>query len=412
MSMGRDACRAAMTLMMMMMIVVTTMMTVSVSAGANDEVPALRLVPSYSALEFDRPVDVQWSPDGDGHVYVVEQRGRILRFEDRDDVDAFTVFVDMRQAVLRGHNEEGLLSFAFHPDYGTNREVFVYYSARKPNEDRARRGILSRFTVADSLPPTIELGSEEIILSIDQPWPNHNGSTICFGPDGYLYMSLGDGGYANDPLNAGQDRSTLLGSILRIDVNGRDGETPYVVPEDNPFVGVEGVRPEIWAYGLRNVWRMSFDRQTGELWAADVGQNTWEEVNIITRGGNYGWRLREGKHRFAKGEPGEGETLIDPIAEYRHNLGLSITGGYVYRGRRLPSLKGVYLYADYESKRMWGLRQADGEAAVVREVMPPDRGTHVSSFGEDPSGELVIVGFDRANRGDGRLYRLAILPGG
>ncbi|MCA9296843.1 MAG: PQQ-dependent sugar dehydrogenase, partial [Phycisphaerales bacterium] len=297
----------------------------SSSSSSSSSIPQLLLEPAYPGLSFDRPVDAQWAPGDTDHVYVVEQSGRIIVFDDRNDVTESKVFLDLRQNILRSHNEEGLLSLAFHPKFAENRQLFVYYSAGSP-----RRGLVSRFTVSEDDRLTVEPGSETIILSVEQPWPNHNGSTLVFGPDGYLYISLGDGGYANDPKNSGQDRSTLLGSILRIDIDRSSGDIAYAVPDDNPFVGRDGIRPEIWAYGLRNVWRMSFDRETGALWAADVGQNRWEEVNIITKGGNYGWRLREGMHPFAKGEADDDAPLIEPVAEYSHNEGLSITGGYVY----------------------------------------------------------------------------------
>jgi glucose/arabinose dehydrogenase len=391
-------------------VVMSTCTSANSSAPAvQDEatalIPELMLEPAYPGLSFDRPVDAQWAPGDTEHVYVVEQSGRIIVFEDRNDVTESKVLLDVRQNILRSHNEEGLLSLAFHPKFAENRQFFVYYSAGSP-----RRGLLSRFTVSEHDRLTADPGSETIILAVEQPWSNHNGSTIVFGPDGYLYVSLGDGGYANDPKNAGQDRSTMLGSIIRIDIDKASGDTAYSVPEDNPFVGREGIKPEIWAYGLRNVWRMSFDRKTGELWAADVGQNRWEEVNIITRGGNYGWRLREGMHPFAKGEADDDAPLIEPVAEYSHNEGLSITGGYVYRGSKMPRLAGVYLYADYESRRMWGIRVEGGECTAQREVIPPARGSFVSSFGQDHDGELVVVAFDRSNRGRGRLYRLTAVP--
>ncbi|MEM7228045.1 MAG: PQQ-dependent sugar dehydrogenase [Planctomycetota bacterium] len=384
--------------------VLVALIATATTVVGEDSIPALRLVPAYQALKFDRPVDVQFAPGNREHVFAVEQSGRVKVFENRNDVKSASVFLDLKSEVLRSFNEEGLLSLAFHPDYESNGYLYVYYSAAEP-----RRGVIARFTVSEDDPLKADPSSAKVIFEIEQPWANHNGATIVFGPDGLLYVSLGDGGYANDPLNSGQDLTTLLGAIIRIDVNQKGEGTAYSIPKDNPFVGRADARDEIWAYGLRNVWRMTFDKETGDLWAGDVGQNRWEEVNIITRGGNYGWKLREGFHKFDKGEP-DGP-LIKPIAEYSHRDGLSVTGGYVYRGSAMPDLVGVYLFADYESRRMWGLRVDDnGEMSEMRVVMEPREGTYVSSFGQDHDGELVVVGFDRPNRGSGRLYRLAIRP--
>lgn len=362
-------------------------------------IPSIRLRPAFTNLRYRRPLQLAHAGDDSGRLFVVEQNGRILVFENDPTVSQHDVFLDIGDKVRRRHNEEGLLALAFHPDFATNRQFFIYYSASNP-----RRGVLSRFTANADDPNKTNPDSEKIIFEIEQPWGNHNGCSLNFGPDGYLYFSLGDGGSANDPLNSGQDLSTLLGAILRIDVDNEEAGRAYAIPDDNPFVDRPDARDEIWAYGLRNVWRMSFDPETGDLWAGDVGQNEYEEIDLITKGGNYGWRLREGKHPFTSGQP-DGE-LIDPVVEYDHSLGLSITGGYVYRGDRYPQMQGVYLYADYVTGRIWGLRYDDGAMTAHREVLAARRRPPVASFGVDANGELYICAFDRPDGYGGAIYRI------
>ena len=276
-------------------------------------------------------------------------------------------------------------------------EAYVWYSTRRP-----RQTILSRFKT-DVL-GRMDDKSEEQLLKVDQPYWNHNGGTVVFGPDGMLYLSIGDGGSANDPLNHGQNLGTLLGTVVRLDVSKKGETTPYAIPEDNPFVGTEGARGEIWAYGLRNIWRMSFDPKTGELWAGDVGQNKWEEVDVITRGGNYGWNAREGAHPFRPDNAAEGVKLIEPIAEYGRSEGGSITGGEVIRQEGSP-WDGVYLYADYMSGRMWGLRRLEDGTVKVGEVLRGAR-KPVSSFGRGSDGELYVAAFVAPYQSKGRIYRL------
>jgi quinoprotein glucose dehydrogenase len=251
---------------------------------------------------------------------------------------------------------------------------------------------------------TVDSTAGERLLAVDQPFWNHNGGTVVFGPDGMLYLSIGDGGSANDPFGNGQNRETLLGSVVRIDVSKAGESTPYAIPSDNPFVGIEGVRPEIWAWGLRNVWRMSFDPKTGELWAGDVGQGTWEEVDIISKGANFGWNAREGAHDFAKDALATGSTAVDPVIEYARDQGGSITGGEVIRKEGSP-LDGVYLYSDYMSGRMWGLRRGSDGAVTFREVLRGSR-RPVSSFGRGADGEVYVAAFEAPYQGKGRIYRL------
>jgi glucose/arabinose dehydrogenase len=346
----------------------------------------LATVRAFPKLTFDRPVFITDAPDDRNELYVLEQSGRIFVFENRDDVETAEVFLDIRDRVRMQHNEEGLLGLAFAPDYARSGVFYLYFSASDP-----RRAQISRFN-ADGDRRTADPSSEEPLLAVNQPYGNHNGGTVLSGPDGMLYAGFGDGGAAGDPEAAGQDLGTLLAKIVRLEV-GSDG--PYRVPPDNPFVDVAGARPEIWAYGLRNPWRFSFDRQTGALWAGDVGQDSLEEVDIVVRGGNFGWRHREGTRDFLpEGQPRD--PYIDPVVEYGRRLGESITGGYVYRGTHLSAFRGVYFYGDYVTGNVWALTH-DGKQTTSNELVA--RVPALSSFGEDAAGELYAVNLD------GRLYR-------
>ena len=367
--------------------------------------PDLTVARAFPRLTFRRPIYLAHAGDGSNRLFVLEQQGRVRVFENRRDVESAAVFLDLRDQVRMRHNEEGLLALAFHPEYRKNGRLFVHYSASEP-----RRGVLSEFRVDPENPDRADPASERVILEVEQPWGNHNGSTVLFGPDGYLYVSLGDGGAANDPLGSGQDLATLLGTILRIDVDRQDPGLGYAIPADNPFVERRGARGEIWAYGLRNIWRMSFDRKTGDLWGGDVGQNAWEEIDLLVKGGNYGWNIREGAHPF---RPGEAEDpMIDPVVEYpqrqgRQIVGLSVTGGYVYRGREIPALYGAYVYGDYVTGRIWALRYDQGRLTEHREVFRRPPAISISSFGEDEAGELYLCSFDRLDGrggGTGRIY--------
>lgn len=371
---------------------------------SGDTLPRVRLVRAFPRLTFERPVLV--TNAGDDRLFVLEQSGRVRVFENRPDVEAAGVFLDISDRVRMRHNEEGLLALAFHPAYAANGHLYVYYSATP------RRGVVARFTVDPQDRNRADPDSEHVILEIEQPYGNHNGASLLFGPDGYLYLSLGDGGWANDPDRQGQNLSTLLGAVLRIDVDREEEGRAYAIPTDNPFVDHEGARGEIWAYGLRNAWRMSFDRETGDLWAGDVGQNSWEEIDLIVKGGNYGWNIREGAHPFRNGTTVD--PLIDPVVEYpqrrgREIIGQSVTGGYVYRGTRQPALAGIYIYGDYVSGRIWGLRYADGAVQDHAEIFSGDPRVYISSFGEDAGGELYLCSFDSLDGrggGTGRVYRV------
>ncbi len=357
---------------------------------------ALRLDESFPNLRFNRPVDFQSPGDGSGRLFVVEQAGVIKVFDNRSDIGSANVFLDIRGRVRDQGNEEGLLGLAFHPNFASNGYFYVDYTASNP-----RRTVVTRYRADPNNPDRVLTDSATVILEVNQPYSNHNGGQIVFGPDGYLYVALGDGGSGGDPHDHGENPATLLGSILRIDV---DGGSPYAIPSDNPFVGNnQGYREEIYAYGLRNPWRISFDSSTGRLWAADVGQNLYEEVNIIEKGANYGWDVMEGLHCY---EPTMGcnqTGLTLPVWEYSHDLGISITGGYAYRGSSASSLAGRYVFADYGTGRIWALTY-DGAQAQVQEIM--NTGLSISSFGVDAQQELYALAFN------GRIYRFteASLP--
>jgi len=358
---------------------------------------------AYPNLMFDRPLILTHAGDGTNRVFVIEQRGRIRVFENKPNVKKAGVFLDIRKqtAYKDKENETGLLGLAFHPRYKENGEFYVYYM----RGGSPYVSTLSRFRVSKDDPDRADPESEEVLLRRKQPFWNHNGGNLAFGPDGYLYLGLGDGGKANDPLKAGQDLSTILGKILRINVDRRDKPLAYAIPKDNPFADKPNARGEIWAYGLRNVWGMTFDRKTGDLWAADVGQNLWEEINIIVRGGNYGWNHREASHPFGPDGAPAGPKYIDPIWEYHHKIGKSITGGYVYRGETCGPLVGKYVYADYVSGLIWALdydyetKQVRGNYTLEGPKLP------IMSFGEDAAGEVY---FSCLN---GKIYRFVTKAG-
>ena len=380
--------------------VVTAICVTPTDAGndVKEEALAVSAVRAFENLIFDRPIVVTHANDGSNRVFVAEQEGVIRVFPNDPDVEEAAVFLDVDERVVYkdNQNEEGLLGFAFHPNYRKNGQLFLYYTtASAPHTS-----VISRFTVSQGDPNRADPDSEQEIMRIPQPFWNHNGGTIAFGPDGCLYVGLGDGGSGNDPNGNGQNLTTLLGSILRIDVDRKENGKGYAIPEDNPFINhtvavnrrgkKAKARPEIYAYGLRNVWRLAFDRETGDLWAADVGQNLWEEINIITSGGNYGWNIREAMHWFRPdGNDEKTDQLIDPIWEYHHSVGKSITGGHVYRGREVPELVGKYVYADYVSGLLWALEH-DGTKTVANYSLTGTK-QPVMSFGEDEAGEIYFT---------------------
>ncbi len=352
-----------------------------------------------------RPLVLTHAGDGSNRVFVATQHGVIHVFPNDQKAEKTQIFLDIHEKVFYrdNENEQGLLGLAFHPSYKKNGEFYAFYTLKKDKTTN----VLVRFRVSKDDPNKADPASEEVLMRIKRPFWNHDGGTICFGPDGYLYLTLGDGGAADDPQNNGQNLKSMLGKIHRIDVNRKDGDKPYAVPADNPFVGKEGLVPETWAYGLRNVWRMAFDRKTGQLWAADVGQNLYEEINLIKKGGNYGWKLREGLHPFGRDGVDVRADLIDPIWEYHHDTGKSITGGTVYRGKRLPELEGAYLYADYVTGKIWALWYDEGKGRVVANRPIRDRNLPIMSFGEDEQGDVYYLTYSANGQGVYRFVRPA-----
>ena len=334
--------------------------------------------------DLNLPVLITHSNNDDNHLYVVEKTGHIYFFDANEKYKKKKLYLDASSLVTTKGNEQGFLSIAFHPNFETNGYLFIFYTA--VNGDNT----LARLTVYPTDAKTINLSSLEVLFAVEDPASNHNGGMLAFGKDGYLYVGMGDGGRGGDPWNNAQNKNTLLGKMLRIDVDQPFG---YLIPEDNPFVKMKNIHPEIWAYGLRNPWRHSFDSKTGDLWIADVGQNKWEEVHwqsANSKGGqNYGWRFMEGNHCYLPKKKCNDGTLILPVAEYSHKHGCSITGGYVYRGKTIPELQGKYIFGDYCTGTIWTIdKSANFE---MQELMKTD--FNISSFGEDAVGELYVVNY-------------------
>jgi uncharacterized repeat protein (TIGR03806 family) len=353
----------------------------------------VQLVPALGGATFSMPVGAFQAPQDGSRWFVVEKAGTVKVIPSGGTP---STFVDVRSLVNAGPQEAGLLGMAFHPRFATNGQVFLSYTAPSATSPVNLRSVVARFTSKDG-GKTLEPTPEEL-LSLDQPFENHNGGNIAFGPDGRLYLGLGDGGSAGDPNNNAQNTQSLLGKLLRI---GVDGSKPYAIPADNPFA-LGGGRKEIYALGFRNPWRYSFDRATGELWLADVGQSSWEEIDRVVKGGNYGWKPKEGDHCFGS-NPCNQPGLIDPVWEYDHSQGVSITGGFVYRGSALPPLIGQYLYGDFGSGRIWALAPDAQNALFSRLLL--ETGLAIASFAEGADGELYVIDFS-----GGKLYQLAPAP--
>ncbi len=381
--------------------------------------PALRTEVAFPNLKFNRPVAMAFPIDGSDRLFVVEQHeAKIWSFANQPETGEKTLFLQLPDPISKD-NEEGLLGMAFHPKYKENGQFFVYYSADdSKNNGPNRRSVVSRFTVSKNDPLKADPGSEKRIwIGPNDPFGNHNGGCIDFGPDGFLYISLGDSGAADDPLTTGQNPKDFFGSILRIDVDETEGDKAYGIPEDNPARREKKYAhwaPEVYCIGLRNVWKFTFDRATGDLWAGDVGQNKWEMVHLIKNGGNYGWSVKEASHDFKLRQKVDPAAPISPpIVEYPHapNLdscgrlddGKSITGGYVYRGKKLPELTGLYVYGDFETGRVWGLRHQEGRLVANGEIIDlKAKGQpklNIAAFGEDAAGEVYVLAFD------GRVHR-------
>jgi glucose/arabinose dehydrogenase len=379
-----------------MKLLITVCIFLLFSVASTDTNADVLLQSAFPNLSFSSPVDLQNAGDSTNRIFVVTQSGVIYVFDNTPSIaqNQVKVFLDIQDHVTNG-GELGLLGLAFHPNYENNGYFYVNYTAPGP-----LRSIIARYQVSAGDPNTADKNSELILLQIDQPFSNHNGGQLAFGPDGYLYVSLGDGGSGGDPQNNGQSLSTILGKILRIDVNMSSGGRNYSIPPDNPFFGnTAGFREEIYAYGLRNPWRFSFDFSTGRLWAGDVGQDLWEEIDLIEKGKNYGWRIMEGNHCFNPSTNCNTTGLTLPVWEYGHNSegGNSVTGGHVYRGMNVPELAGKYVYGDFISGRVWTLSY-DGINPAVNTLLL-NSGLAIASFGVDRQKELYICAFD------GKIYK-------
>jgi len=372
----------------------TTPAAATTPAAPTTAAASYTLTAAYPNLTFNMPVELTSPADGTDRIFVIAQEGKIHVFPNQADVKEAPVFLDITSKVVSG-GERGLLGLAFHPDFKTNGYFYVNYTRGNPLETA-----ISRFKVNPANPNKVDPATEEVLLTYRQPYSNHNGGKVAFGNDGYLYIAAGDGGSGGDPQNNGQNRKELLGKIIRIDVNNTAGNQKYAIPADNPFRGnTQGFREEIYAYGMRNPWRFSFDRTTGTLWAGDVGQNKIEEVDIIEKGGNYGWRIMEADECFEKGTCDE-SNLILPIHSYQQgsDTGRSITGGYVCRDKSLAGLEGKYIYADYVSGNIWALTY-NGKKKVSNQLITKMSGP-VSSFGEDSKNGLYVL-----NYAEGKIYK-------
>jgi glucose/arabinose dehydrogenase len=348
---------------------------------------------AFPNLSFSQPVGLYHAGDGTNRLFLVAQEGEIYVFENSENVQNANLFLDINDRVLFG-GEQGLLGLAFHPNYSSNGFFYVDYTAENP-----RRTVISRFSASQGNPNQADENSEQVILEVAQPYSNHNGGQIAFGPDGYLYVAFGDGGSGGDPEGNGQGRSTLLGAILRIDVDMVSEGRDYGIPVGNPFVGnTQGYKEEIYAYGLRNPWRFSFDPVTGWLWTGDVGQDRLEEIDIIESGRNYGWNIMEASLCYSPSEGCNRTGLELPLWDYGRDLGVSVTGGFVYRGSMFPDLVGAYIYGDYGSGRIWALEYNGVDDPVNMELLSTN--LNIASFGVDAKNELYICAFDN------KIYKL------
>lgn len=345
--------------------------------------PVVKLVEAYPNISFKQPVEYVPGAEGSNLVYVVEKGGKIWVLENSPQVLAATLFIDLGSRVDSSASEKGLLGLTFHPRFAQNGYFYVNYTTRTST-------VIARYQVDPQQPGRGMMDSETVLLTFAQPYANHNGGHMAFGPDGYLYIATGDGGSAGDPQRNAQNLGSLLGKILRIDVDNPGGGLAYGIPPDNPWAGNQsGYRQEIYAYGLRNPWKFSFDNRNGRLWVADVGQDTVEEIDLIEKGRNYGWNIMEGSLCYPASRQCNSEGLQLPIWEYRHPLGKSITGGYVYYGSQIPGLTGAYIYGDFVTGLIWSLR-IDQNNTVHNDVLAASQ-LNISSFGLDQNGEIYII---------------------
>jgi glucose/arabinose dehydrogenase len=387
-------------------------------AATAQPLPSVELRAVFPKQPLANLVWMEEAPDGSGRFAIVGQDGRVVLARKHTDGSGAREFLNIENRQPHASLEQGLLSLAFHPGFKSNGLFYIYYSQQNP-----RRCLLSEMKVSASEPDRADTNTERVLLDIPQPSEVHHGGLASFGPDGYLYLGVGDGGGQNDQFGAAQNTACLRGKILRIDPNrrstiglhGAQETLAYGLPADNPFIHEpdfweNSVCKEIWAYGLRNPWRYSWDRQTGEMWAGDVGQDKWEEIDLIVKGGNYGWGVREGAHHFKPGP--EGARYIDPVMEYphntnllaqsafpRHSMGACVIGGYVYRGARHPALRGIYIYGDYALGTIWGFRYKDGKVGEYGTLLEQPK--NITSFAQDLEGELYAL------TNDGHIYSIA-----
>ncbi len=376
----------------------------ALEASAADH-PTVTLERVWPELSFERATHLTCANDGTGRVFVCEQKGLVWQIDPK--AGTRSVYLDITPVTRTNNNEEGLLSIAFHPKFKENGKLYACYStgkryhrsddARADRKDQVRTRV-SVFTTKDPAKAPPDRTSEKIVIEGFQPFGNHNGGHVIFGPDGFLYLGLGDGGAAGDPEGNGQRLDRLLAKILRIDV---DSKEPYAIPKDNPFVDRKGACPEIFCYGMRNPWRFCFQPKTGELWAGDVGQNRLEMVRKCAKGSNQGWNVMEASRPFARTTPGP-DPIVPPVWEYPRSDGASITGGFFYRGKKIPDLVGTYVFGDYVSGNVWGLIDKPGGKPEVWRLVS-NSGKAISSFGEDEDGELYLVEHQNANGGIWRL---------
>jgi glucose/arabinose dehydrogenase len=362
------------------------------SAPANLATP--KIVLKQIATGLDQPVFVTHAGDDSDRLFVVQKSGAIIVL--RNGKPSATPFLDISDRITASGSEQGLLGLAFHPDYKNNGRFFVYYTASNGDDTLARYQLSSD-------PERADPASGVVLFAQADPAPNHNGGMLAFGPDGYLYVGLGDGGGGGDPWENGQNRAVLLGKLLRLDVDHGD---PYAIPPDNPWPSSADARGEVWAYGLRNPWRFSFDRATGDLYIADVGQGQYEEVDVQRAGAgggqNYGWNVMEGNHCY-NSTTCDSSAFVAPVSEYNHDLGCSITGGYVYRGAMFPQLSGIYFFGDYCSGRIWTLRETTPGSWQQEQALQTR--LSISSFGEDAAGEVYLTDLQ-----SGDLYQVVAAP--
>lgn len=360
---------------------VATLTAVTKTTTSKKKPGTITLKAVFGKTTFDRPVGVIARKDHPKNLYILQQSGQILSMNLDRPSDKPKLMLDITDRVYDENEEQGLLGLAFHPD--DPGKAYVNYTTKTHT-------VISRFDVMPKNPEQLNPKSEKIVLKFEQPYANHNGGQLAFGPDGYLYIGTGDGGGSGDQDNNSQNLKSLLGKILRIDVDHPAKGLSYGIPSDNPFL--KGGRPEIFAYGLRNPWRFSFDKETGKLWVGDVGQGKYEEIDIIEKGGNYGWRIMEATTCFSPKDNCKTKGLKPPIYSYDHNYGSSVTGGYVYRGSARPDLKGWYIFGDFSTGNIWALRSGASSSPEVVKLLASDK--NIASFGVDAAGELYVCAYD------------------